>query len=493
MYRLLTIPKASLPFGTMPTTIHDLPEELLSIIFELALEGKDWRFSSWRAQLALVSRSWNAIVQHSPCLWSRICDDQSLELNTLALIRSGNAPINIRFSFDYFTERRLLSATDSFRTTCRHVRRWRTARLTFGDERRSNSDLYELFTTPAPLLEQLTIEYTGCLSMPLITNPFAGQADRLRSICIHGACIPWNSGILFDLDTLKLHDIENNPPTLSNILSILQSSPTLSVLELSGLPFDPMLEQTPEHPPIQLPRLRSLYLGGLDYRFQSILLQHMQAPPCEQLTLQYAPDEDVNAISFISLIRPFIPRTVSSTDAVVNLEIGRNNLGYTLSSPPCYLSIGIDGPHISTILTPFFSILSSDLLDLDTYLILGQDIPFDEAHAVLPLADTGRVVGLNMYTHNPAIPNIILESMAEPGQDGTWFFPTLQKLIIDSDEVTPGLVSRMVHARYGLASSTQRLPLPFTNLAIYRSGCSRSEREVIESIVGKDVWGQRNG
>lgn len=460
----------------------------MSSTLEWVLEGTNRELSGQRARLALVSKAWCVVVQHTPSFRSRISDQQSPEMNTLALIRSQNAPIELRFSFDRTSEMKLLSAIDSFTMACRHIRRWRIARVVFAeDDQQHVFAVYDLLTKPAPLLEQVEINNPGNLGVVL--DLFGGQADRLKSVSVTGVCFPWSNGMLPGLDTLKLSNIGINPPIIGNILLILQSSPSLSTLELSRIPFDPTLESTSDHPPIQLQHLRSLHFGPLGAQTQFILLRHIQAPPCERLHLRCTLAAG-DAAPFFSLIRTFIPRAVVPAGATVDLDIGPNYMLYTLSSLSCHLCLSIDGASIHTILAPLFSILPPSLLEINTHIIILDHIPLDETHAVLALANTGRVVSLTEYTHGPGVPTITLEGMAEPLHDGDWLFPNLQELIIESEEVSAEILSRMVHARYGIAPSANRLPLPFTKLTVRQKGGSGSYGAVLEAIVGENVLGR---
>lgn len=229
-------------------------------------------------------------------------------------------------------------------------------------------------------------------------------------------------------------------------MTFFQSSPRLSVLELSGIRFRLLAAHVAEYPLIHLPQLRNLYINDLGYKPQFIFLEHMKAPSCKFVSVHYTVNIATEATSYIPLLHPLVPRNVIPKRGFADLEIGASYLDYMLSLPPTTpydLSLGIDGAPTSATLSPFFYTLTERLRDLDTHLTLLDDIAVDDVEVLVATPNTLRVTHLAVHSDDTSVPDALLNALTEPLHEGRWVFPALQVLIITSNHVSSGLISRM--------------------------------------------------
>lgn len=205
----------------MAASVHTLPEELIVLIFTLYLPEFLDAHSQARSTLASVSKRWNAIVNETPSLFTRIHCNDSRANNSLALMKSRSHPLDVVFETSHHDPLTCAAMQESFREAVQHLSRWRSAILRLNRE----DNLFGYLAAPAPRLESISIEFD---STELGNKPFdlfAGDASRLRSLDLSGLPVLWTSNILTNLQVLSIKHLYSSEPSLIEIIRILNACP----------------------------------------------------------------------------------------------------------------------------------------------------------------------------------------------------------------------------------------------------------------------------
>lgn len=459
------------------------PEEVLVDIFWTRLDDEPiGSYHEARTTLILVSRGWNTIIQHAPPLWARISSLCSPHMNALSLMRSKNAPLEIYFPMKGLIPSKQPDATKSFILACQHLPRWRTADLSFGTN--FSNQLRRLLSNPAPWLEEVYVDLHQTSEHFL--DIFGGQADRLESVSLRGVCIPWANGMLSGLEILDLGYTLPDPPSLNHILSIISSSPRLSVLNLGGIDF--VGQESLEHPIVPAPHLHTLLLSPNRYQSIEHLLRHVIVPTLMSLSLHTFLTNITAAPSFINII----PSVALPIDSRMELKIGTSSISYTcLSGEEQSLVISLGRVRTTLIISPFIDYLGPDLRALHTRLILKDLRIEDPADISQFLVAINSIQVAELALHSGSLGDATLERLA----NRPWIFPSLQRLSIDVKGITPSLLSRMVLARHGIHPSAEGadLPLPFTKIRVFKdkSNPHTADRQILDLVLDGGVleWG----
>lgn len=444
----------------MPASISDLPEELLAIIFELAIEAARGQHTGWRTKFALVSRRWNAIVCNTPSLWTSVTGPGPAPI-ALTLARSGNQALDITIA--------LGPSTESWEDVCGHLHRWGTAFISL---READSKLLQYLSAPAPRLETVHIVVVAPERGTRL-DLFSGQAARLRSIRLQALSIPWTSRILRGLTVLRLDHIGHHTPTLMDIITVLRASPQLSVLRLGSVRFTVPGPSTASSP-IDLPCLTSLELSWLPSYVIIPLLEIIHSPPCQTLTVQC--DFEQNPSNTIPTIVPFLPKSISGDAVFVDMRIDQDCMDYQLCHPDnsiitpsltfCFYTV-----HVDAILPPFISVLPPEYRLLNTKVKLYQD----RSPSLLPWLGKLNVTGIAVEDNGPLVDDL-LRALSQS-------FPALQTLsVFCSNEVHLDLLVGAVEAR-----CTESGFAPFTSLKIRGSKRREDVEAALTRRLGDDV------
>lgn len=237
------------------TGIHRLPVEILVSTFVLHVQSSEHSHSRSRTTLALVCRQWHRVSYDTPLLWTKIRGDDAGARNSLALQTSRQCPLDVAFDLQKNHKLNGQLVIASLREACAHLDRWRTAELKVDVD----TTLWPLLERSAPVLESIILESGGLPSRTVSVDLFRGHAPRLRSLDLSYVSIPWDSGILSNLELLRLYNLPlSTSPTFNQILTILSRSPNLEVLALNAVHIHPSPDE--ETGTIQLPSLLELEL-----------------------------------------------------------------------------------------------------------------------------------------------------------------------------------------------------------------------------------------
>ncbi|KDQ15842.1 hypothetical protein BOTBODRAFT_173515 [Botryobasidium botryosum FD-172 SS1] len=244
------------------SSVHRLPNEILSMIFQLAKDNRACRSHPLETRAPLnvsrVSRLWQRLAISTPALWASI-DDTNAHMAPLFLERSGNAGLEIElvrghYSFGNCTKspaktynRYIDCFSESFNSLVPHTSKWKSLRV---ELEVSDLDELELFLAlPAPRLEKLRLcvgnDYLeGVETEDESQELFGGCTPSLRHLALAGVAISLTSPIYFGLVTLELSDVIFELSPLWQLVENLAACPLLEELNLGGydLPLIPRMD-----------------------------------------------------------------------------------------------------------------------------------------------------------------------------------------------------------------------------------------------------------
>lgn len=472
--------------------IRDLPVELLVTIFVLHVQSSERSHSRARTTLALVCRQRRRVSYETPSLWTKIRGEDAGARNSLALQTSRQCPLDVTFDLDkdYRVTSQLVLA--SLREACAHLDRWRTAELRVDVD----TTLSALLERSAPALEEITLEPCGKPDWAVYVDLFRGDAPRLRSLDLSYISIPWDSGILSNLELLRLYNLPlSTPLTLNQILTILSRSPNLEVLALNAVHILPSPDEAGI---IRLPGLLELELGGASLLIAPALFQQINAPNCHDFIFDMRfvsyPGWDFNLfIPLISPLTPFFPLgTISITseqDSVelIWMESGEEKFFVTLVHPRVHEVLGV-----------FTRDLDPRFFALRTHVVL-KDLRHWEVPHLLAALDSFHVVTMDL-TCTPNDP--VLRYLSAPREGQAWPFRMLEGLTVRFFGGSVDNLRRMIEARHeanglagvpgdeeSMAGDMIHPPTYITSLQIHGSvAAADSDRVALEDLVAQLVW-----
>lgn len=228
----------------LQSPIQRLPEELLSLIFEIGVMYGDEQDSLMLSNLMLVCRYWRQVAVDSPTLWSRIMTGthHSIERARLKLDRSKSVPLHVcvdfspRMEYGSVTTETLVHAMDLLRSS---IWRWKTFHLTVPNRPQAHAALMRCKES-APLLEVLSVRICHSMQEDHYSSPplplFDGRTPRLRSCSFTSFNFNWDLSLVSRLRVLKLGGYWNAfSPSVDVIMDILRACPQLEELALRNM------------------------------------------------------------------------------------------------------------------------------------------------------------------------------------------------------------------------------------------------------------------
>ncbi|KAF5352399.1 hypothetical protein D9756_005944 [Leucocoprinus leucothites] len=299
--------------------INELPAEMMSTVFHYVVWSADDPQECNQSRLALgaTCRLWRRLVVGDPTLWNtlsyRVDSPGQISFSKLMVERCGGAPIDIRLRDS--SERplsqedmeeilaHLTSRRSQLRTLSVAVQEWE-AGLTLlrwlqaiGLQNQScNLKRLEVHRLGPPYV-QLGPEHPPHSSRfgPL---PLFGGAlvPNLRYFAISGLHIDWTRTTLKNLTTLDIRRVPlDSAPDMDHFRDILLDCPELSrlVLHGAGPKWRPPAEL---HPPVTLPKLKSLILADFALNYAQFVLTILLAPELKELALYGFTGEDYTTL-----------------------------------------------------------------------------------------------------------------------------------------------------------------------------------------------------
>ncbi|KAG6813580.1 hypothetical protein H0H92_009624 [Tricholoma furcatifolium] len=225
--------------------IHDLPSELLALVFILGAEDD----AMFPVRVSHVCRKWREIALHSPSLWRRIMLSPDIDMWKERISRAGACTLDIQLLPWRPTPERRLHYVDAlavqlcFLPVTSFVRRWRSLEIAFADYSPYlwNAALSGCCSrsrrAQAPALQDLTLIYRAnddakefCL--------FAGYAPRLRSVTLDGIKLTWLPSLFKNLTFLDYshHGFSVGHQAVHDVIAMLEVSSRLVELRLTFPP-----------------------------------------------------------------------------------------------------------------------------------------------------------------------------------------------------------------------------------------------------------------
>ncbi|TFY73460.1 hypothetical protein EWM64_g10552, partial [Hericium alpestre] len=239
---------------------------------------------------------WRNVALHHPSLWSDITDRLGLDWVNDMTARSKAVPISYRqYGIDPMEE---------FSKVMIPHQLHRLRHLSISGFRDDSASILQLLTSPAPILEHLTLRGDSEIDRIYVLSPtaFKGHAPMLRRLTLSNVRIPWYSPILSGLTNLHVNlsdsTIYESPPDFdpsvdnaditarfNQFFDALRAMPTLETLYLENcLPIKPA--RGADARIVSLPHLESLHFLSKSGQMQDIL-SRLDIPPSCRLSFHY--------------------------------------------------------------------------------------------------------------------------------------------------------------------------------------------------------------
>ncbi|KDQ13427.1 hypothetical protein BOTBODRAFT_66669 [Botryobasidium botryosum FD-172 SS1] len=370
------------------TSVHRLPNEILSLIFVLAIEHKHNSSPSNHRPIRIsgVCRRWRAVALGTPRLWT--CIDVAGPPNMMETFfnRSGNAPLHISATMGRDPDRE----KDNAFYWSQHSSRWTSLAL-FGYDATRASKIWEWAGQAAPSLEALKVYMKGYGAPG--SNPvdlFKGNVPpRLHRITLVGFYLPLTNSMFTNLTKLHLGRMLDCPGTyIVDLLQAVRASPCLEELRvedvnpaLGSATWDELALGAPSN--IDLPHLQRLSLLLLEAGVVQFILARVTIPPRANLKIDMDGVPRDQDLSHIFPPRPTNLRNLQSIDMLTFASsddrhhcvvLGGVTTDVDGGNPASLLSIGIRGVHssgpvqkIMSSLGPTLSLMPVRLFSLEQF------------------------------------------------------------------------------------------------------------------------------
>ena len=296
------------------TTVHSLPNEVLTEIFVLATFASEESRLDTPDILTHVSSRWRAIVLDTSILWTFIvvtfpfAEKQILRAKA-ALVRSKNRPVDVHIDvrdpeWAWETDEgehavKSIDAVEIMEWLGPSHPRWRSLSV-FTDnwEPMQTFLAYSTMFSSLPALETLSLNRCNAYAGLPGTTPdsytpialFGGNAQlpKLKHVVLSGVHIDYSCSGFKDLFSLDLRNQSHGvSPTLEELRQILTASPELNSLSLVAL--SPSCSHGLEElkvAPTAMSQLKSLMMGWWNVGDAAELLGLFRIPAVEDISLE---------------------------------------------------------------------------------------------------------------------------------------------------------------------------------------------------------------
>lgn len=490
--------------------IHKLPTELLATIIHhyllpksnnpLDMDAFNSQHQRYRRleMLASVSRTWHAVVENTPSLWSEVRSWDRKGLVLKALRKSKEHPLvvdllDVSLGFgDSPAETRpgCFTGQEFLCEVGQYLHRWSRAHLSL-----SRQDLL----TPGVLEESAPRLTSLHVMLPLIepatsVDLFGGVAPALQDVSLHGIAVrDWSSPIFRGLRSLTIVGPAMVPPSVQQLVNMIRGSPLLEFIRFEYIRQHERTSVEENSIPVVLQHLRVLNLSGLPPVMLEIILNSIRVPATCKLQLGCKYVAAPTTFTLGHSLSHFLPGLNSLLLKCRRLEL---NLGR--SSLSCWESSKIDSPDFRLFVNGMnpakplewlLGALEEALGTLPVKVNLEDDFDLGDEEVTRRLWSMACVTEMEIYEETPSVERVF-EALSEPvvtdGQ-GRWRFPRLRHLrVYPTTGFNPFSVLRMVESRYGITTGTPNpvLPTPFYRLKLRE--LPKNVTAEIKRIVGGD-------
>lgn len=449
--------------------------------------------------LTLVCSQWHHIIDNAPTLWSSLCSFFPRKYTATSILKSKSSNLTI-YQLDHYISDEQPHYATFMGQVLPEVRRWEVADICVDA---LDDQSLRLLEQRAPQLTSFSFDMSSWKPDEFPSAPldlFGGYAPQLRTLELHEVPILWTSSILTGLRSLCLVFPTNKGPSALELLQMLQMCPDVTILKLVGWMDKSGPNSTSQAPNIELRRLAQLTLGGFVTDDAFLLLTSISAPMCVKVTLSRMDGEDAESLHWPSgshlaqsfpTIHQYLQEAVSISiqdpgDTSVGISIGERGHGLEVNLADCDLSLTLDW------LAKIIPDLKGKQANVEFDALGAGDVELwaklDEWLDVVKFstgihADPSEIYGLLEYLAKPKVVSDILH----------WPFPNLVDLAINTEDIRPSRISKMVKSRYGkitwksLKTVPRMLPKNFTRLYISYARENDVSRAAITKLVGAHV------
>lgn len=254
--------------------IHQLPVEIFTEILLLTVgQQDDWNGHHLQT-LAQVSTLWRNTVRSTSLFWQHLSSEDSDQIQEHVLRANPTGPLKIICTADAD-----LLDEPMLHLAIPHSSRWQSVLFSTSD-----SDAFpECLSAPTPRLSDLLV-YLHSDEPDVQPQIILSEGRHLRNVDLDGVRICWDSDRLTRLEALSLQELRGSLPTISQLYTILSSSPQLWCLILSqwSLEDEPHVHDhstgARDTQLISLPSLSNLRLMCIPPHISDFLLSVLDCP-----------------------------------------------------------------------------------------------------------------------------------------------------------------------------------------------------------------------
>ncbi|KAG8988491.1 hypothetical protein FRB94_002263 [Tulasnella sp. JGI-2019a] len=269
--------------------LYRLPLEILVQVLLLALQDVHPDPPIYMKRLRIftsVSYQWLRLVMETPSFWRTVSSDLPLPLLLQVLSRSAGHSLDVVYSK---TRHDNIPRNQFTTLVVEHAHRWHSL-IVQEDmfDQKAAETFQSLVPLSAPALEVLTC----CGGDGLAVELFSRGASRLRHVKLNGTCVPWESTLLSNLQTLHLENLGKSIPSGVQLLAILATSPGLVELRVENC-YSLYHYSTPlQMMPVSLPMLQTLSIRMIPQHLTHDLLTAIRVPRCTSFSISYKQESD---------------------------------------------------------------------------------------------------------------------------------------------------------------------------------------------------------
>ncbi|KAG9047097.1 hypothetical protein FS837_003082 [Tulasnella sp. UAMH 9824] len=434
---------SSTPLHEWNTTcpISKLPLELISYI--TALNLPETYSARHRTKVLystrMVSRLWRSAIDSTPSLWNVVSSYLPLHVNATVIQRSGRCPLHVYINWPASASPQAPDpgSTELAELAVKEIERWSTAILRLPPPDATSPYL----TSPAPLLRSLRVRSKSWNDPTVPIALFGGIAPRLETLQVNRVLMDWTSSFIHGLRELDLSNMNEGQLSTQQVLDILTSTTLLEKLRIfnSILVHDLQPFQT-TRAIIQLARLTTINLNGVNEDATTIILLSIRAPNCNILRVINWEDDMDNPTRFpepaLAHFKDFQRRTLSANpkshinffDGGMQWESrsgGQGGLHFDLDIRYSAPAIGVEWA------TRVIGIGVEELIH-DMEVVICHERLADDDFALYHSMSRCQSVTKLVVQYDHALPRPITELLGswKDSEDGTRPFPSLPRLEI---------------------------------------------------------------
>ncbi|KAG8932005.1 hypothetical protein FRC00_000436 [Tulasnella sp. 408] len=432
--------------------IHQLPQELIIVIFHLCFDHTTT--VKVRTRLVLVCRYWKAVIESTPSFWTRITSADGLQNARNSIAKTGESPIDLTL-----TTVDMVSADEFLAVVSEKVSRWRSVDFAF--DWPLPASFGGLQTSACHSLEKLSLLWGDInLTGSKFTLFDGGPApDALKDVSFWGVPANLPPMRLSGLSSLVLRDVAY--VQMDDLLSIIRNSPELTTLDLQECGSLDPLDGSVGLPII----LGSLTACTFELSIPSIhfLLSAIHAPSLDHIELIFDMEFSPPVSSaFSPLVPEFGPslKRILSTAKRIKLHFGYSRFSLTFGG----LKIVLNSPdregieYLRDVLDSLMDYSGEKGKDLKLHLSFSGVRPTIAVLQTFNSCPPVEKLTLFKALGKKFISIQTIKALGTPITTSPhgWLFPELEVICWEIGLGGVGELEKALHARYVLPESTRQ-------------------------------------